>query len=74
MNSDEMNDDALDIKSVQVLTSMATEYKRLALLSELDEASSERMSAILELASVDKELNKLITQVDIEVASELEEG
>ena len=68
------NLDGSEIRAISLIAAMANEYKRLALLPELNDKDAGRMDAILEWAMYDESLHAMIAQVDIEVAKELEEN
>lgn len=66
--------DFYEVESIGKIAAIANEYRRLALLPELSDKDAERMSAILEWAMFDEALNKMIAEIDDEVANKLEGG
>jgi len=54
----------------EILKKFVREYYQLASLPELSDRDTERMSAILEFAEFDDELNKWINKVDQQIESQ----
>jgi K+/H+ antiporter YhaU regulatory subunit KhtT len=61
-----------DVKSLERFAAVINEYKRLVSLPELTDEDEKRLAAILAFAVYDKDLEAMLSQIDKDVAEELE--